>query len=200
MIDRPDHHAGSSCAASGSDRAAASLSQSISPAASAFAAVAGVGNDAPLDAIHQHAVAARGEAGRLRGAACSGRIWRTPRGCRRHIRRARNGTGRCRSTSGICLNGSVVRQPLRHDHRCAAASSPAHKAARRTASSAGRRASCRPAPPAHRAAQQCVWPIASRFIQRCSEATQSRASTGVPSWNSSPSRSRIVQRRPSFST
>ena len=31
---------------------------------------------------------------------------------------------------------------------------------------------------------------ASRFSQRCSEATQSRASTGVPSWNSRPSRRR----------
>ena len=45
-----------------------------------------------------------------------------------------------------------------------------------------------------------VWPIASRFIQRRNEATQSRASTGVPSWNSKPSRSRIVQRRPLSST
>jgi hypothetical protein len=40
---------------------------------------------------------------------------------------------------------------------------------------------------------------ASRLSQRCSEATQSRASTGVPSWNTSPSRSFIVQRLPSSS-
>ena len=45
-----------------------------------------------------------------------------------------------------------------------------------------------------------LWPIGSRFIQRSSDATQSRASTGSPSWNSRPSRSRMVQRRPLSST
>ena len=40
---------------------------------------------------------------------------------------------------------------------------------------------------------------ASRLSQRRSEATQSRASTGVPSWNTKPSRRRMVQRRPSLS-
>jgi len=45
-----------------------------------------------------------------------------------------------------------------------------------------------------------VWPSPSRFIQRRSDATQSRDSTGVPSWNTSLGRSLIVQRRPSSST
>jgi hypothetical protein len=34
------------------------------------------------------------------------------------------------------------------------------------------------------------------LAQRRMLATQSRASTGAPSWNASPSRSRIVQVRP----
>ena len=49
-----------------------------------------------------------------------------------------------------------------------------------------------------RAASDC--PTASRFIQRASEAAQSFAVTRVPSWNINPSRSFMVQRRPSFST
>ena len=47
------------------------------------------------------------------------------------------------------------------------------------ACSAGKRWSCRPALPTRPAGRRCVWPIGSRFIQRCSEATQSRASTGL---------------------
>ena len=45
-----------------------------------------------------------------------------------------------------------------------------------------------------------TWPIGSRAAQRRMEATQSAARTGSPSWNLSPSRRRIVTRRPSFST
>ena len=44
-----------------------------------------------------------------------------------------------------------------------------------------------------------VAPTGSRFIQRRSEATQSRASTGSPSWKRSPSRRVMVRRFPSFS-
>ncbi len=45
-----------------------------------------------------------------------------------------------------------------------------------------------------------VWPNGSFCDQRLSEATASAARTGVPSWNSSPSRSVIVQVRSSAET
>jgi len=45
-----------------------------------------------------------------------------------------------------------------------------------------------------------VWPKLSRLLQRLSEATQSRARTGSPSWNLRPSRRRIVQVLPSADT
>ena len=41
-----------------------------------------------------------------------------------------------------------------------------------------------------------VWPNPSRAAQRRMLATQSRASTGAPSWKRSPSRSRMVTVRP----
>ena len=44
-----------------------------------------------------------------------------------------------------------------------------------------------------------VWPKVSRTAKRRMEATQSRARTGVSSWNSRPSRSVMRQVRPSFS-
>ncbi len=44
-----------------------------------------------------------------------------------------------------------------------------------------------------------AWPKLSRLPQRSMLATQSRASTGVPSWNFSPSRSAIFQVLPSSS-
>lgn len=43
-------------------------------------------------------------------------------------------------------------------------------------------------------------PNGSRFAQRRSDATQSRASTGVPSWKRRPARRIKSQRRPSAST
>ena len=45
-----------------------------------------------------------------------------------------------------------------------------------------------------------AWPKASIVPQRWMLATASRASTGVPSWNSSPSRNISVQSLPSAST
>jgi hypothetical protein len=45
-----------------------------------------------------------------------------------------------------------------------------------------------------------VWPIVSRAPQRLIEAAQSTPRTGVPSWNSRPSRSRKRQTRPSSET
>jgi hypothetical protein len=42
-----------------------------------------------------------------------------------------------------------------------------------------------------------AWPSASRLLARATEATMSRASTGLPSWNFSPSRSLPSQVRPS---
>ena len=45
-----------------------------------------------------------------------------------------------------------------------------------------------------------VWPTLSRFIQRCREATQSLASTVLPSWKVRPSRNLMVQRLPSSSS
>ena len=45
-----------------------------------------------------------------------------------------------------------------------------------------------------------AWPNASALPQRWMLATASRASTGVRSWNSKPSRSRNVQVRPSADT
>jgi hypothetical protein len=49
-------------------------------------------------------------------------------------------------------------------------------------------------------AAMSAWPKASRCPQRRTEAAQSRARTGSPSWNRSSSRKRMFQTRPSFST
>ena len=48
-------------------------------------------------------------------------------------------------------------------------------------------------------AASSAWPNASRLPQRWMLATQSRASTGSPSWNFSPSRSVSFHSLPSFS-
>jgi hypothetical protein len=112
---------------------------------------------------------------------------------------ARKRNGPQPTTSETCLNGSVaaaIRAGIitgcggTFDRKCASSGNGRFIRQTRVRSSGASIASTR---------ALIVSLTASRFSQRCNEARQSRASTFVPSWNSSPSRSRMVQRLSSLS-
>ena len=166
--------------------------QSTSPLRSAAAAVPGSGMIMPFDAVEMHALRPGGAARRAaRRAGRRRRCAHRRRGRRPRARPPAKRKGPLPIISGSGGSASVCA-------RCAPASrSSAEGRAcqrieqqRRSAASGGCRRCGRRAPSSPPTRAIMAWPSASRCAQRRMEATQSRARTGSPSWNSRPSRRR----------